>query len=120
MCLSFYTKFKMKNKKERIWSRECPMSSKEFPMSKLALGLELVMTLGEMDTKRGFSVTNINNAQTLLWNKYQTLAWILIEVAPGQKRPWRGGECPSGRCAWGLYYFNRLISTRVNQLGNSF
>ena len=47
---------------------------------------------GEMSMKTSFLVTNINNAQTLLWNKYQTLSWILIEVAPGQKRTWRGGE----------------------------
>jgi hypothetical protein len=68
------------------------MSNKELPMSKLALRLELVVSIGEMNLKRCFEVTNINNAQTLLWNKYQTLAWILIEVAPGQKRPWCGGE----------------------------
>jgi len=48
--------------------------------------------MGEMEMKRCFSVTNINHAQTLLWNKYQTLAWILIEVAPGQKTTGAAGE----------------------------
>jgi hypothetical protein len=50
---------------------------------------------GEMSMKTSFLVTKINNAQTLLWNKYQTLAWILIEVAPGQKTTGAAGSCPT-------------------------
>jgi hypothetical protein len=68
------------------------MSNKEFPMSKWVPELGIGCNHGKMSMKTSYLVTNNNNAQTLLWNKYQTLAWILIEVAPGQKRLWRGGE----------------------------
>jgi hypothetical protein len=70
------------------------MSNKKLPMSNLALRLELVVAMGEMSMKRCFSVTNINNAQTLLWNKYQILAWILIEVGRVKKDPGAAGKVP--------------------------